>query len=346
MLDFMATRARRPGPPRRLGVVLALSAATLVVPAPAWATTSSEPDLEIVSDPRVLTKNEVREADITDSNLGAAALDAARDRPDGIDVDRRAHRVYRFGDQQIIIDAATPLLVISGKNAAGEEVHDVRPAAMPAPVSAQAGYAVPPNSAWNYNNDGDLQQSVGTWYREMWWTINHANNYKACTTCPAYDYWRMYGKMRASSVTGSASWEGFKRAWLEFDRFNEWQSPGSYEPAQPEESYAGVANQTVTIGFKAGITIPLGPSPKGPSGTLELSYTGSMTRSTENWHPVIRTEIGSGGVQWCYYSGTEFTGTKLVTTRVGARTTSTGTGIGWYILMGQQDFYSYCPSQL
>lgn len=72
-----------------------------------------------------------------------------------------------------------------------------------------------------------------------------------------------------------------------------------------------------------------------------------MTKSTENWHPVVRsTELGSSGVQWCRYEAAEFTGTKMVTTRVGARTTTTGTNIGWYIYMGQQGSYSSCPSQI
>lgn len=304
------------------------------------------PDMIIMSDLRELTVEEIRAADVTDSRLGAASLDEVRARRDSIDVDRRVHRVFLFGDQKVIVDAATPLVVLVGRNAAGDVVHEIVPRAMPVPVAAQAGYAVPPTSAWKYNNDGDLQQSIGSWYRDMWWTIMKANDYRACTSCPANDYWRMYGKLRASTVTGTGPNDGFRRAWLEFDRFDDWTSPGSFEPGQPEESYGGSGTQTTTIGFKTGVTVTLGIAPLTASGTLEDSYSGSMTRSTENWHPIIRPEIGSGGVQWCRYDVNEFTGSKLITTRVSARTTSTGTGIGWYILMGQQEGLSRCPSQL
>lgn len=113
--------------------------------------------------------------------------------------------MYAFGDQEVIIDATTPVAVWVGRNrndeTVDETVYEIVPSALPAPLAAQAGYVIPPSASWKYNNDGDLQQSVGTWYREMWWTMTKANDYKCVGCSTAYDYWRVYGKMRAATVT-------------------------------------------------------------------------------------------------------------------------------------------------
>jgi hypothetical protein len=71
-----------------------------------------------------------------------------------------------------------------------------------------------------------------------------------------------------------------------------------------------------------------------------------MTKSSENWHPVVRSESGSGGVQWCRYESAEFTGTKVVTAREGLRVSSTSAAPTWQFLTGQQDTTNSCPSQI
>ena len=139
--------------------------------------------------------------------------------------------------------------------------------------------------------------------------------------------------------------------WLEFDRTSS-TTAYEFEPVKPLESYAGNGNTTTTIGFGANAGIKLGEAPAEASGSLDLSYTGSITKSTENWHPVIRTESSSGGVQWCYYvnigwiDNNEFTGTRFLTTRASVRHAYTAGGPTWSILHGMQDDYGNCPSQL
>lgn len=305
------------------------------------------PDLTIVGNARSLSVAEIRQFDVTNGAAGQAELAKIRARGDGINVNSGTFRVLDFGAQKMVVGAATPVQVRTGVNAAGETVYELIPSAQPAEVAARSGYSVPPSSAWAYNNSSSYQIAVGTWLREIWWTITKANDWKSCSTCTVYDYWRIHGKMRASAVTGAKSNEGFKRAWIEFDRKNTgWSTPTSFEPASPGESYAGVANQTRTVGFGSSFTVNIGVPPLTASGGTETTYGGSMTASSENWHPVIRTEIGSGGVQWCRYQTEEFTGTKLVSTRVSARISSTGSSSGWDILTGQQDYTSSCPSQM
>lgn len=311
------------------------------------ATPEAAPDLVIVSGARQLSNAEIRAFDVTGTTAATTAIDTARARGEGIAKRGASYRVFVFGDQQLIVDASTPITVREGRNAAGQLVYDVVPMAYPSGAAARAGYAVPPSSAWRYNNDGYINNTTGTWNREIWWTITKANDYKACSTCTAYDYWRIHGKMRAATLTGSGANDGFKRAWLEFDRQNTgWSTPTGFESAQPQESYAGVANQTTTYGFGTTFTFNLGAPPLTAGGSSETTYGGSMTKSTENWHPVIRSEIGSGGVQWCRYESPEFTGTKIISTRVSARISSTGTMGGWAILYGMAESYSSCPSQI
>jgi hypothetical protein len=332
-----------------MAVVCALAATAGAAPAsaaPAPRSSAAALDRSIASSARDLTAGEIRSHDVTSSDRGQRALARAGSKAGGLDVNSRSYRVYVFGDAEYVVTADTPLRVRVGRDAARQVVYDVTPYAKPAGVAAHAGWAIPPSSAWRYNNDSSFSETVGTWQRTIWWTMTKANDWKACSTCTAYDYWRLHGKERAAALTGSSSNEGFKRAWLEFDRGSGWSTVASFESDRPEESYGGVANQTTTVGFGSSFGINIGVPPLTGSGSVETSYGGSMTKSSENWHPVIRSEIGSGGVQWCRYESAEFTGTKVVATRVGVRISSSGTNGGWGILRGQQDTTSNCPSQI
>lgn len=326
-----------------------LVAIVLIGVTPAAGHTASRngepPDLTIVSDSRMLTPEEVRDHDVSGTAAGVAIERRSREQGSG-DIDRRVTTKYRFGEQDLVVSAGTPLDVWVGRNADGKEVYEIAPVAEGASTAPNAGYSVPPNSAWQYSKDGYLDYAVGTWYREIWWTITKANDWKACSTCSAYDYWRIHGKLRAAAVTGAKSHEGFKRAWLEFQRKSDWPSVNSFESDRPEESVAGVANQTTTVGFGTTYGVNIGAPPLTVSGSTNSTYGGSMTKSTENWHPVIRTTIGNGGVQWCRYESAEFTGTKVVSTRTGVRIGATATRGNWNILHGQQDVTTSCPSQM
>ncbi len=346
----MALGSRGRGAGLRMTVVAAVVAAISVVPGVASAETVQEmPDQTMYRVDRALDDAEVAAADITDSVQGLAALLQAAD--EGLEIYSSVFRVYVFGEySKYIVPSTTPFTVYTGVNAYGDPVFDLVVHSGPTgDITASAGLAPPPSSQWKYNNDGSFAQTVGSWYRVIWWTLTFADNYRTCSTCTAYDFWRVHGKMRASAVTGSTSSEGFKRAWLEFRRSSgKWSSVGmaSFEADQPEESYAGTANQTTTVGFGTSYSVNLGVPPLTATGGYNTSYGGSMTKSSENWHPVIRTTIGNGGVQWCRYESPEFTGTKIVSTRQSARTNFNSGGGWWDILTGQQDYTSYCPSQI
>jgi hypothetical protein len=340
------SRSRQRG--HRLGsavAVLLAAAGAVVAPGTSAQAAAAAPDLVIVSGAQSLTPAQVRGHDITTTAVGKAALAKERVSAGGLNVDRRPVRVFQFGDQQWVVPATTAMTVVRGRNKAGKEVFAVAPRAGAAAVIGRAGFVSPPTSAFKYNNDSSFATTVGTWTRTVWWTLVFANNWRACSTCTAYDHWRIYGRMQAAALTGSTSSEGFKRAWLEFDRTS---SPSAieFEPNKPVESYGGNGTQTTTIGFSSGATVTLGAPPVTASATADNSYTGSITKNTENWHPVVRSEAGSGGVQWCRYESAEFTGTKYITTRVNVRHSSTAGGPSWNILTGQQDFTSSCPSQI
>jgi hypothetical protein len=265
--------------------------AALIVNTVGASAAQPAPDLSIVTDFRQLSAAEVRSHDVTDSERGIRALDAEST---SLDVNRRAYRVFAFDDLEVVVDATTTIAVVSGRNRAGELVYDVLPEATGAEVVGRAGYAVPPSSAWKYNNDGTWTTTVGTWKRTGFWTLTKANDYKTSSTATAYDYWRVFVKMQAATLTGSASNEGFKRAWVEIDRTAGGTSPTVFEVGKPEESYPGKANQTVTVGFGTSFSVNLGIPPLTASGGTTSSYSGSMTKSSENWHPVVRSESGSG----------------------------------------------------
>lgn len=330
---------------------IAVVAAVVVAGLPAGAARAGEEvgsaDMTIVGGARRLTSAEVRSFDITDTDRGRAILRATDDEPGSLDVDRRPHRVFAFDDQVLVIDAKSPMTVTEGLNNAGNRVYDVVPQARPVSIAAGPGYAVPPAGAWVYNTDGGFTYTVGTWKRMVFWTINLAFNWKPCGACQPHQYWRIYGKMQASVLSGSSSSQGYKRAWLEFDNNAAWGgSPWEFEVPQPEESHAGEANQTITVGFTDNADFELGIPPFKVGGGVETTYLGSMTRSTENWHPVVRSELASGGVQWCRYESGEYGGAKVVTTRVGLRQAVGAQLGGWNILHGMQDFTSSCPSQM
>ncbi len=300
-----------------------------------------------MSAPRVLTQDEVKAADISGSEDANAALRVAAEGDDGLQLERRTYRVFAFGDQRVVVDAKTALTVWTGMNSQGQFVYEAAPFAKPMSVASQPGYVVPPSSAWVYNTDGSIANTVGTWKRTIFWTINAAWNYKACSSCTAYQYFRMFGKMQAATITGATSSQGFKRAWLEFDNNGVWGgSPTEFEFGEPEQSYPGTANQVTTYGFSDTFTVTLGEPPASVGGTHNETYGGSMTRSTENWHPVVRAETASGGVQWCRYEAAEFTGTKVIAARVSIRQAVNAQLGGWNILYGMQDFTSSCPSQI
>lgn len=340
------------GSRRGLRRAAALAAAALILTTGQAIATGPAPaesvDVSVVANGRYLSPAEITAADITDSSAGRSALSAERSAKHGLDVDRRPHRVFRFGSQRLIVEATSRLRVLRGLNEDGETVVEVDPLAAPPAVVTRSGYVVPPTSAWRYNVDGGGSETVGTWKRTWFWTITHANDYKACATCTAYDYWRIYGRMQAATLTGSSATEGFKRAWLEFDRNdNGWTTPSAFELAEPSDSYGGNGTSTVTIGFKSGLTFTLGVPPVSAGGSSDVTYQGSITRNTENWHPVVRSEVSSGGVQWCRYEGAEFTGSRSITTMVSARLASNGSAAGgWYIRRGMQDRTVDCPSQV
>lgn len=329
-----------------LGTVLLLClVGTAASAAPAEEESEDGSRHTIVSDARELSQDEIREHDVTGTSRGEAVMAGSRRRGSG-DADRRSMRTYVFGEQEMTVSTGTPLTVIVGRNADGEEVYEVIPATTGVDVGAQAGYAVPPSSAWKYSTDGYFDTTAGTWYRETWWTLTKANDWKSCSSCTAHDYWRIHGKTRAAAVTGSSASEGYKRAWLEFQRKSDWPTVNSFESDTPEESYAGVANQTTTVGFGSTFGFNIGVPPLQANGSVNTTYGGSMTKSSENWHPVVRNTVGNGGVQWCRYESAEFTGTKIIAARTGVRISSTATRGNWNMLTGQQDYTSSCPTQI
>lgn len=156
-----------------------------------------------------------------------------------------------------------------------------------------------------------------------------------------------YGKLLAQVLSGSAPNEGFRRAWIEFDNQGNWGgSPNEFEPPLPEESIVGPANVTNTFGFGASFDVNIGVAPRTVGGGLSADFGGSMSKSKENWHPVVRGEIASGGVQWCYYDiFQEFGGSKSIAARVGIRQAINAQLGGWNILKGMQDSSGSCPPQ-
>lgn len=324
---------------RRLGALCAALSLVLSV-SPTAAGGSDDADLTIVSRLSQLSAAEVRAADITDRPAGQSILQSMVGDKDTVDVTRRPHRVYVFGDQETVIDTATPLAVYTGLNAAGKLVYQVTPIARPTHFSARAGYAVPPNSAWVYNTDGGFTNTYNNWKRTIFWTINAAWGWRACPTCTKHTYWRMYGHMQAATLTGYD--ERWRRAWLEFDNQGNWGgSPTEVEFGEPDGKIDGKTVE-VTIGFGTNFSVALGQAPAVATGGYTSSYSGKLDVPLEWWHPVHRAEIASGGVQYC--RDADVNTTKKITTRQGLRQNQHASLGGWNILYGMQHSKSACPN--
>lgn len=230
-------------------------------------------------------------------------------------------RVFLFGNQHLVVTGASqPFSVYSGRNAAGQPVYEVVTFDNAESVPSTAGYVVPPKSAFTVKNSGSGSETVGTWQRDWWWEVDKANDYKECKTCTPYDYYRYYAKVRGGVLQQFAGDPdaGYKRLWIEIDRYDSgWTTTGmtEFESARPEESVAGPNNVSLTVGFGTTYSVNIGIPPIGVGGAVSSSYGGTMYLSTEWWHPVIRSELGSGGVQWCRYQSDEFGGTKSIAAR-------------------------------
>lgn len=335
------------------GVALLLVSLT-----PAAAVAASEspgpPDASIASGRRQLTAAEVRGFDVTELPAGRAILRELADDPDSVDVDRRPQRVFIFGERRLVIDAATRLSVWSGLDEAGRHVYELAPLAAPMNMSARAGYAVPPTKAWVYNTDGGFTDifraylcspapcgQKDAWKRTVIWTINAAWNYKACSSCTARQYFRIYGHMQAAVITGVSF--PYARAWLEFDNNGGWAgSPSDFEFHKPNEGRAGPNDRDLTIGFGTNIEVRLGEAPFVVGGGTSSKYEGTIRGSSEWWHPVVRAEVASGGVQYCRYAGAWGTVRKIAT-RVGIEQAVNAKLGGWNILFGMANKTDRCP---
>lgn len=342
---------------KKLRIALFASIASLILSAAPTAMAADAQanmvDPDIVSEARWLTIDEIRGADVTDGEEGRRLLAAAADGPDGLDVDRRAYRVFSFGRERIVIDASSRIAVRTGRNRDGEQVYEILPEARPNAFTPRAGYIVPPNSAWVFNRDGGFTHTtkgcdwfgnncVDVWKRVVHWTITAAWNQSG------YQYFRNYGRMQAQSVTGAyPDRTPWARAELELDNGGGWggnPTDNFGEFPEPDEDIPGRINTTVTVGFKVGITVELGKPPVTVGGGVDETFTGSLTTASEWWHPIVRTEVASGGVQFCKYTGAVAMN-KKVATRVSLRQTA-GASLGfWYLHDRQSASTSTCPGQ-
>ncbi|HUG46807.1 MAG TPA: hypothetical protein VMP67_00160 [Candidatus Limnocylindria bacterium] len=358
----MASLTSRPGTRwRRCAGALA---AVIVFSSPALPARAGEgavdppPDNSIVSGRRTLSPGELRAVDVTDLPAGKERLRAlAAEGGSAVDLRRRLLRVYDFGNREVVVDAAARLTVHRGLDAAGNVAWEIEPLAQPLPVAARAGYVVPPRSAWVYNSDGAFtdifkattcQLFVNCWTRDAWrrdviWTINAAWNYRCTGRSGQCQYFRIYGQMRAQAITGAKF--PYNRAWLEFESNGQWAgSPSdSYEFHQPEVSIAGPHDATITVGFGTTFDVELGEAPLVISGGSSTKYEGSLSVSTEWWHPVSRPAVGSGGVQYCRYAA-PWEAVRKVTTRVGIMQNRNAQLGGWHILFGMANKNDKCPS--
>lgn len=325
-------------------VALAAGALANAAPAQAGSDRAGGYDNHVVAQKQELTRSEIRAADITNTERGQQELRAAEE--SGIEVNGRSMRVYEFGDVRYVLPVSTQFRVVRGVNAEGRSAVEAVPTALPREVSAEPGYYVPAASAFTYNNNSSFSETVGTWRRNIWWTLTKANDNRACSTCTPYDYWRLHTKGQYGVLTGSSASEGFKRGWIEHSRKSGWSTPVSFEPSQPAESRGTGAATSVSWGFGTNFSVNLGVPPVTASGGYDTTYGGTLNKNTENFHPIIRSVIGNGGSQWCRYESAEFTGTKMITARTSARISATGTMAGWDILRGMSDTTTNCPTQI
>ncbi len=94
---------------KQLAVLCALALAAVATPTAAGgASGASEPNLGIVSGRQQISEDDVRGADITGSAAGRDVLESFSD---SININARPYRVFAFGDQRTVVDAATTLRV-------------------------------------------------------------------------------------------------------------------------------------------------------------------------------------------------------------------------------------------
>lgn len=158
---------------------LPLVAAVTLVLMSSPVCTAEQPDtvdLAIVAEAEVLSEDDVEQRDITGTDQGRIVLDRA-DSAGDISTKTGVFRVFKFASQILIVPAETRVEVLRGRNAHGDIVYSTAPIAMPADIAAAPGLAVPPTSAWAYNNDGSGSETVGTWKRTWFWTMTKANDY-------------------------------------------------------------------------------------------------------------------------------------------------------------------------
>lgn len=331
----------------RLRPVIAMTVAALALSLPSvTGADGTDPiqSTDVVSRARLLSGEEVRASDISGTIKADRLLAAHLADTDTPAKEAGRFRVYDFGVTSAVIDVATPFRVEAGENEEGQVVQDVILSTGAKGFAASSAYVVPPSSAFKHYEDNTATLLVGScWKRVLWWTVTKANNYASGGS--TYDYYRMYGKVSASTLTGCGANDGFRRAWIEFDRRSGWSTVVEFETQQPDQSYGGGGTTTQSIGFSSGFNVNLGVPPLTAGGTTNTTYGGSIVLNTENWHPIQRAEAGSGGVQWCRYTAKEFTGTRTFASRVPARIADNGTMNDWDILSGQQGAYTNCPSQ-
>ncbi|MFV0633974.1 hypothetical protein [Demequina sp.] len=294
---------------------------------------------------------------ITDKEISAHLDVGAPDSSHPLASQGRAESVdFVFGDEVLSVEPTADLEVYKAVNDDGSIIWDVGVVTSQTPELASSGFAVPPSSAWKYYNSGTGKVETGTWKRQWWTTINKANNYTA--NGATRDYYRICGKVQASVLTDKVNGNvsGFDQAWIEFDRNSDWPSSTAsteFEEQLPTDSIDGKANQTISVGFKTGLSVTLGKAPLTVSGSYESTYTGTLSSALESWHPVQRSEAGSGGVMWCYYKvntdgkAVEFNGSKTMTARSSIHTGSYATPGTWTIKTGQRDraHGTSCPNQ-
>jgi hypothetical protein len=306
---------------------------------------------------RPLSAVELRRAEITGTAAARAVVSRAAKRAD---LAPRQLKVYRLGEHTVVVSNNVRVVASVTTSPSSDPSYKVGAVVKPRNRIVRAGQDERQSrlgsitqlaatsvsaSAFRYDSDGYFRDDVNTWYRETWWKITHAWSWRACSTCAKRDYYRLYGKMRAAAKTGAGPSDGYKRAWMEMALVPNSTPLRSFEANTPESSIAGKANQTTTVGYGGSVTVNLGAPPVSGSGTLDYSYTGAMTRSTENWHPIIRSQVGSGGVQWCRYESAEYTGTRTMTARVGYSVAEYAVAPGWKFLTGQTDTTDRCPTQ-
>ncbi|NYI99596.1 hypothetical protein HNR19_000295 [Nocardioides thalensis] len=325
-------------------VAAALCLGLIMSAAPAHAEEDPENPIEEVLDDilvivtRVLSAAEVLALDVTDSLLGQEALAEAA--ASGMDVYSVPHSVYEYDGATLVAPTGAEVRAFDGENAAGETVSTLAVVAAEGAEPTDPGLAVPPKSAFGYNNSGNWQYTTDDWIRKGWWNITTAR-WRPNTSSAWKRYTRFTNKTNGGLLDTSGS--GFRRLWAEVDR----TSSGSYsefEPPTPASGIAGAADTTTTIGYSAGVSITLGAPPIAVSGSADTSYTGSVTSSTQWWHPVNRAEVGSGGVQWCHYPSSGYQqANKVIAGRVSLSRADNATAPGWTILHGMSASNSNCP---